>query len=148
MENTVEQTHTFKKQPIDVDSAHLSATYLPEKETVIVTATNSFIPGPSFKQAFNSLGDFIKTNSVKKLIFDKRELKTFHQPSMTWYHVEWKNEMSDYGLKTHRKILPKDELFVNSVQIGRQKIVEDNPDFDINKFDIQYFETIEECIEN
>ena len=70
----------------------------------------------------------------------------FHQPSMEWYFVEWKEKMYNHGLKTHRKILPKDAVFRQSVKIGRDKINREYPQGKFHKMDIQYFETLDEAI--
>lgn len=107
-----------------------------------------YVPEQAFKELFEAITDLIKkAPSTTKFIFDKRSLRTFHQASMTWYHVEWKPKMLQYSLKTYRKVLPKDTLFRKSVEIGRNKISQDYPTFDWNAFDIQYSETVEEAIQ-
>jgi hypothetical protein len=115
-------------------------------ETAVVEATANYIPLEPFKEIFNFIGELTSTKKIKKLIFDKRKLSVFHQPSMEWYFVEWKEKMFDAGLKTHRKILPKDDVFRQSVRIGRDKINKAFPDKKFHLMDIQYAETIEEAI--
>lgn len=114
---------------------------------MIVEATASYIPIEEFKAIFNYIGGSIAKQPVAKLIFDKRKLTVFHQPSMEWYFVEWKEKMFDAGLRTHRKILPHDEVFKQSVKIGRDKIRQIFPDGKYTQMDIQYAETLEEAIE-
>ena len=112
----------------------------------IVEATSTYIPIEEFKEIFNSIGDLVKKSKISKLIFDKRALTVFHQPSMEWYFVEWKEKMFDLGLKTHRKILPQDAVFRQSVKIGREKIKTMHPNGKYTLMDIQYSETLEDAI--
>jgi len=113
---------------------------------VIVEATSTYIPIEEFKEVFNSIGELVKKNKFSKLIFDKRALTVFHQPSMEWYFVDWKEKMFGLGLKTHRKILPQDAVFRQSVKIGREKIKSMHPNGKYTLMDIQYSETLEEAI--
>jgi O-methyltransferase involved in polyketide biosynthesis len=109
----------------------------------------SYIPEQNFRELFLQIGEVVKKNKdvIHKLIFDKRNLTTFHQASMVWYHVEWKPEMIKYGLRSYRKILPTDTLFKKSVEIGRNKIAQEHPEFEWEKYDIQYCENVEEALE-
>jgi hypothetical protein len=115
--------------------------------TMVVEASSTYIPIEEFKEIFNYIGDSLIENPITKLIFDKRKLSVFHQPSMEWYFVEWKEKMYDQGLRIHRKILPQNETFKQSVKIGREKILRDHPQGKFTLMDIQYAETIEEAIE-
>jgi len=119
-----------------------------QPDICIITATASYIPIEEFKSTFEFIGTLVANENIRKLIFDKRKLRVFHQPSMEWYFVEWKEKMYSLGLKTHRKILPEDEIFRTSVKIGRQKIEENFPDGKFNQMDIQYAESIEKAIED
>jgi hypothetical protein len=114
--------------------------------TAIVEALTNYIPLEPFKEIFNFIGDLAKKKNLTKLIFDKRKLTVFHQPSMEWYFVEWKEKMFDQGLNTHRKILPADDVFRQSVRIGREKIDKNYPTKKFNQMDIQYAETIEDAL--
>jgi hypothetical protein len=113
----------------------------------VVEATANYIPLEPFKEIFNFIGDLIETKGITKLVFDKRKLSVFHQPSMEWYFIEWKEKTFDLGLKTHRKILPVDDVFRQSVRIGREKINKAYPAKKFNSMDIQYFESVEEAIQ-
>jgi hypothetical protein len=117
-------------------------------QTLILEATATYIPIEQFKEIFNAIGSIVKEKKVSKLIFDKRKLTVFHQPSMEWYFVEWKEKMFDIGLKTHRKILPQDDVFRQSVRIGREKIKSTFPTGKYNQMDIQYADTLEDAIAN
>ena len=129
---------TFKHAVIKVVDAHTSI--------AIVEATASYIPIEQFKEIFGAIGKIVEERKITKLIFDKRKLTVFHQPSMEWYFIEWKEKMFEFGLKTHRKILPQDEIFKQSVKIGREKIKASHPNGKYTQMDIQYSESIEEAI--
>lgn len=118
-----------------------------QKDVCIITATANYIPINEFKEIFDYIGTLVEVENIRKLIFDKRSLTVFHQPSMEWYFVEWKEKMYDMGLKTHRKILPEDEIFRTSVKIGRQKIEANYPEGKYLLMDIQYADSVEEAIE-
>lgn len=143
-----------KQEDIPMESVELYSDkygtlyYLESKQVLIGVAEVNYIPMEEFKKICFAVENFIKTKFVKKLIFDKRNLTVFHQDSMEWYHVVWKPNIANYGLKTHRKLLPNDNLFRKSVEIGRQKIKQQNPHFNFEDFDIQYAESITEAIEN
>ena len=118
-----------------------------EKSILIVTTKKSFINRADFEALFHEVENWVKKHSVAKLIFDKSSLRVFDQPSMVWYHLEWKPKMLAYGLKTYRKILPQDTMFRTSVKIGKERILRDNPNWDPKRFDIQYFDSVEEALE-
>jgi len=123
--------------------------YTVESEsTAVVQATGTYITIEEFKEVFTFIGQLITAKSISKLVFDKTELNVFHQPSMEWYFVEWKEGMFDKGLKTHRKILPADDVFRQSVKIGREQIAQKYPDGKFHQMDIQYFENLDEAIKN
>jgi hypothetical protein len=104
--------------------------------TLLVTATATYIPIDQFKIIFNEI----------KLIFDKRQLTVFHQPSMEWYFVDWKERMFEVGLNKHVKILPPDEVFRQSVKIGRNKINEAYPQGKFHQMEILYAESLLDAI--
>lgn len=116
--------------------------------TAVVKATGNYITIEEFKNIFNYIGSVVTDHNITKLVFDKTALNVFHQPSMEWYFVEWKEKMFDLGLKTHRKILPQDEVFKQSVKIGREQIDSKYPDGKFHQMDIKYFNTIDEAIKN
>ncbi|MDX1627126.1 MAG: hypothetical protein R3345_00420 [Fulvivirga sp.] len=117
------------------------------KPVAVVKAIGSYITIEEFKKIFNKIGEIVVKKGIKKLVFDKRALNVFHQPSMEWYFVEWKEKMFDLGLKTHRKILPEDDVFRQSVKIGRDQINKKYPEGKFHEMDIQYFENLADAIE-
>lgn len=137
---TTSQTRLIKALP------HAKIFQVEEQSILIVEATAAYIPFESFKEIFREIGKTVKARGIEKLIFDKRKLTTFHQPSMEWYFTEWKDEMYGFGLKKHRKILPDDALFHHSVKIGRDKINQAYPHATFHKLDIRYVNSIEEGI--
>jgi len=119
-----------------------------KEDTAVVEAISNYIPFESFKEVFIFIGELADRKKLKKLIFDKTKLTVFHQPSMEWYFIEWKEKMFDIGLNTHIKILPKDEIFRYSVKIGRDKINKKHPEKKYNKMEIRYAETLDEALMN
>ena len=65
--------------------------------TAIVEATANYIPLERFKEIFEFIGEIAVEYALTKLVFDKRKLSVFHQPSMEWYFVEWKEKMFEGG---------------------------------------------------
>jgi hypothetical protein len=129
-----------------VNNKHAQASYLPDQQIVLLKLLTSYVPFEDFKQVLEQVEDFAAREKVSAMILDKSSLRIFNQPSMEWYYITWKERMLDKGLKTYRKILPQDRLFEESVKIGRERIIRENPGFDISKFDIQYCKNIEEAL--
>jgi len=121
--------------------------YLEETSNVlIVESLRSYILIEEFKEIFYKVNELIAEFQVTKLLFDKRKLKVFHQPSMEWYFVEWKDTAYDLGIRIIRKLLPDDSVFIQSVKIGITKIKSEYPDAKFNLMDIQYSNTLEEAL--
>jgi len=116
-------------------------------ECGLVTATSNYIPIKEFKSIFNYIEcNLVPNFGIQKLIFDKRELTIFHQPSMEWYFTVWKERVYDKGLYVHRKLLPNDPLFEESVKIGRESIERNYPHGKYKLMDIKYAQSIGEAI--
>lgn len=115
-------------------------------DVVLCVAETEYIPIEYFKKSFEHIGGFIKKNGCKALIFDKRNLNTFHQPSMEWYYTEWKAEMLDHGLSKHYKILPTMPWFAKSVEAGKRDIKRNHPSFDFDLFSVTYVDSISEAL--
>lgn len=126
---------------------HAVISLIREKNLVLLTITSGYVPMNEFKELFVQLTEVVKQEKITKFIFDKRQMTTFHQPSMEWYHLEWKENMYKHGLCSHRKLLPQDKFFEQSVEMGRKKIARDYPDFNFSKYDIVYCTSLEEAIE-
>lgn len=117
-----------------------------DQPILIIEATNTYIPTDEFKKIFAKAEEVVRQESIQKVIFDKRRLEIFHQPSMEWYFTTWKETLLELGVATHRKLLPNDPTFRKSVEIGRMKIQEKHPDLHTSQMDIQYAESLEEAI--
>lgn len=117
-----------------------------EKETIICELLADYIPIDDFKETFNQITSIVENGKYEKFIFDKRSLRAFHQPSMEWYFLHWKNKMLEHGLSKHRKILPEEKWFEKMVMIAKEQIMKNNPDNIIDKLDIRYCNSIEEAI--
>lgn len=115
-------------------------------KSLIIKSTGNYIPIEEFKEVFNSTVLICKENSLIKTIFDKRSLKVFHQLSMEWYFIEWKDMLFNVGIKKHIKILPDDFVFKSSVKIGREKIDENYPKAKYHQTNIIYAKNIEEAL--
>jgi hypothetical protein len=126
---------------------HAVISWMPAEKIAICSVTAAYIPISDFKILFEKISELVRAEKITKFIFDKRNLTVFHQPSMEWYHLIWKEEMYKFGLKKHRKLIPSDKLFEQSVITGRKKIARENPSFNYAKYDILYCISMEEAIE-
>jgi hypothetical protein len=125
---------------------HTSLYWITDNPNVaLIRANATYIPIEDFKSAFIAMEELVRNQKIKRLIFDKRALRVFHQPSMEWYFIEWKEKMADLGLTTHVKILPDDVVFCQSVKIGRQQIDQKYPNARFHKLNIQYAVTLTEA---
>ncbi|MDG1914239.1 MAG: hypothetical protein P8I55_06580 [Crocinitomix sp.] len=93
-----------------------------ELALAICTADSEYVPINEFKKVFLYISEFTKESIINHFIFDKRNLRTFHQPSMEWYYAIWKPKIKKYGLVAHYKILPKLEWFTKAVEAGKHEI--------------------------
>ncbi|MCS7004611.1 MAG: hypothetical protein NZM38_04715 [Cytophagales bacterium] len=122
---------------------------LPEKSIIICELTKQYVPIEEFREIFSLAIPLIEKYQIKKFIFDKQNLRVFHQPSMEWYFIHWKQEVYKKGLSIHRKILPKNQpVFEAAVAAGRAKIQAEYPNTIIHLLDIKYSNSIEEAIES
>jgi len=123
--------------------------YVHEKKNVIALVANAdYIPIVKFKQLFEMMAEEIQSgeNSYSTFIFDKSALRTFHQPSMKWYFMEWKTEMLNYGLHQHFKILPQLEYFKKAVEAARKPLLMKFPKETLNQLTIEYYPSVEEAL--
>ena len=119
MDQIIHNGYVF--QPIaagDMASLH----YCSELSFAICTAHAEYIPIEAFREVFLRISGIIGENPVKHFLFDKRALRTFHQPSMEWYFTIWKPSVSPLGLSNHFKILPDLEWFKEAVRAGKHEI--------------------------
>lgn len=123
--------------------------YHKDLQLAIVITIANFVPFQDFKALFVQVGEVVEKHSLRKILFDKRSLTIFHQPSMEWYYLEWKVQMLHHqGIREHGKILPKDDLFRKSVEKAREKIFIDNPTHPVHELKFAYFEDFQEALEN
>jgi hypothetical protein len=100
-----------------------------------------------FQSSFLECSKIIADQGIRKFIFDKRSLRAFHQPSMEWYFVVWKQEMyHKWDLRQHRKILPVESWFQKCVEAGRSQIEQKYPNHIFNDLDIRYTSSIDEAL--
>jgi len=117
-----------------------------EKGIIICELLTDYIPIDDFIDTFHQISAIVEGGKYEKFIFDKRSLRAFHQPSMEWYFLNWKNKMLELGLRKHRKILPEEKWFEKMVMIAKEQIIKNNPDNIIHLLDIKYCHSIEEAI--
>ena len=109
-------------------------------------AERDYIPIDNFKAIFTTISKLIDDFPIQHLVFDKRKLRTFHQPSMEWYFAIWKPTVKDKGLTNHYKILPDLDWFVKSVEAGRHEILKKYSNAFLNGISINYVNSIEDAI--
>jgi len=139
---------TRERLELKEEFEHSDIFFVENKPVLIIKASDTYIPIEEFKSLFARATELIKEYGIQKVIFDKRRLQIFHQPSMEWYYVHWKEELLQEGVNTHRKLLPDDQIFKKSVELGIAKIKEKYPHIRLSEMDIQYFDTLQEAIEN
>lgn len=130
------------------ENDYMQVAHCKQKAALICIIRNSYVPIEVFVTNFTSMYDIVKDCRIKKVIFDKRNLTAFHQPTMEWYYVEWKENLRKLGVHIHRKLLPNEAWFKRCVEAGKNQILNDNPQFDVSQYDIKYFESIQECLDN
>jgi hypothetical protein len=120
---------------------------LPQEKIMITELEKSYVPITEFQDIFRDTIPIVREYGIQKFIFDKQQLRVFHQPSMEWYFLYWKTELYELGLSKHRKILPQDQpAFKLAVDAGKAKIMRENQDTIIPLLDIQYTTNIPDAI--
>lgn len=127
---------------------YANVTYCEELKMVICTAKSDYIPISAFKNIFISISGHIDKYPIRYFLFDKRSLRTFHQPSMEWYFAIWKPEMKMKGLSDHFKILPKLEWFEKAVEAGKHEIFQKYGKDILNGIQVTYVESVEGAIDS
>lgn len=127
-------------------NTYASLYYNEALKLAICKADQEYIPIAHFKSVFLFISDTIKKQPIKHLVFDKRNLRTFHQPSMEWYFAVWKPEIKKEGLTQHYKILPAESWFAKSVQAGKHEIFQKYGKDIIEGITITYVNTLEEVL--
>ncbi len=116
-------------------------------QVLIIEALSSYIPLDSFKNIFNSATEVSSQYLINKVIFDKRSLRTFHQPSMEWYFTDWKIHLyQQHGVDHHVKILPDIEWFAKAVEAGRAEIHRKYNLETLNHVTIEYKDSVYDAI--
>jgi hypothetical protein len=122
---------------------------LPDNQTMICELTKEYVSIEDFRTIFSEMVPFIEKHKIKKIVFDKQNMRVFHQPSMEWYYIFWKEEIYKKGVSVHRKILPQDQIAFNlAVEAGKSKIMSEHKESIIPLLDIQYKTSIQEAIES
>lgn len=114
----------------------------------ICFAEEEYIPIDSFKEMFLHISSMIEKIEIKHLVFDKKKLRTFHQPSMEWYFAVWKPSIKNKGLINHYKILPKLDWFEKAVDAGKYEIFNKFSKEILNGITITYVDSVEDAIKD
>ncbi len=125
---------------------YASLYYNGELKLAVCKADQEYIPISHFKSVFIFISEIIKTQPIKHLVFDKTNLRTFHQPSMEWYFAVWKPEVKVHGLTQHYKILPSEPWFAKSVQAGKHEIFQKYGRDIVEGITITYVNALEEVL--
>lgn len=128
-----------------VDKGDFSDLYKKD-HSLICVCKSPYIPIEAFKEIFRKIeAVFEADETLSNFIFDKRSLRSFHQPSMEWYFVNWKLSMlQKFGLERHYKILPDETWFKKCVEAGKHQIFEKYGKAKFDPLHIEYIESIEE----
>ncbi|EMR01650.1 hypothetical protein [Cesiribacter andamanensis] len=133
--------------PLHFSTPFASLYEAPQHQALICQTLAPYISIEAFKEIFSTCSSLVADRGIGRFIFDKRSLRAFHQPSMEWYFVEWKQEMYHaHGLRIHRKILPYEPWFKKCVEAGREEIYQKYPEAVFDKLDIRYTASIEEAL--
>lgn len=145
-------TKTLKDEILTVEieeaySNKYGKIYLVKNQNIaICEATERYVPIDKFMELFAKCSEVVKSHNVHHFIFDKRSLRSFHQPSMEWYFIEWKQDMLKVGLKRHYKILPDEAWFKKCVEAGRAQILEDYPESNLDQLTIAYVDSVQQAL--
>ena len=142
-----EATYRGYKFDLIYNCPYSSLYYNKNLEMALGIAEVEYIPIDNFKTIFLSISDLIENYPIKHLLFDKRKLRTFHQPSMEWYFAIWKPEIKKKGLTNHYKILPELEWFVQAVNAGKFEIYNKYHKDILAGITINYVKSTEDAIE-
>ncbi len=122
--------------------------YASQNRILICEIKSSYVPFEEFQILINTCEQVIASiGGCVKFIFEKRALRSFHQPSMEWYYTVWKPKMyQQYGLGIHRKLFPQEKWFLKCIEAGRHEIRTKFPTSIANSLDVRVCMTLEEAM--
>ena len=126
--------------------AYSNMYYNRELSLAVCVAEGEYIPIDSFQAIFLAVSGLIEKHPIRHFVFDKRQLRTFHQPSMEWYFAVWKPSVKALGLSNHYKILPELEWFEKAVQAGKFEIFKKYNQDILDGISIKYVSSVEEVV--
>jgi hypothetical protein len=115
-------------------------------DVIVIKATSGHIPKTQFQEMFIAIGQLISKEGYNKLVCDLSNIQFYHEPTFDWYFMVWKERMFYYGLRTHRIILPLNDLIRDGVELARQRAYEAFPGEKYWQPDLQYAESIDEAV--
>lgn len=126
---------------------HAKLYYCCELEMAICTAKSEYIPISDFKEFFLAVSASLGQHPIRFFLFDKRKLRTFHQPSMEWYFAVWKPDVKNRGIDHHFKILPDLDWFVKAVEAGKHEIYQKYGKEVLSGIELSYVNTETQAID-
>ena len=117
--------------------------------TFICRILTPYVPEEDFKKLVMQATFIAQKTGCDRFVFDKRLLKTFHQPSMEWYYVHWKPLMfNEFQLKKHRKLFMMEEWWLKCIEVGRNEIYRKHPHNICHTLDIKVAKDLEDALNN
>ncbi len=144
MTNTPQNQYEFR---VIFNDEYSTITYNEQLSIAVCKADVEYIPINEFKRIFLFVSEFIETSNIHHFVFDKKALRTFHQPSMEWYFAIWKPSLRAKGLVNHYKILPDVAWFAKAVEAGRYEIFQKYGQDILEGITITYVKSVEEVVE-
>lgn len=138
----------INQYPFEVifNDKYATVSYSQELSLAICKAETEYIPIGEFKKIFLFVFKFTETSKIHYFVFDKTNLRTFHQPSMEWYFAIWKPILKARGLINHYKILPAIDWFAKAVEAGKQEIFKKYGKDILDGINVSYINAVEELI--
>lgn len=119
-----------------------------DSNIIICELLQPYTPINEFMDILRQKAHLIEMYGCDKFIFDKREIRGFHQPSMEWYYLTWKVEMyRKYGLSKHRKLFTTEEWFLRCIEAGRAEIRRKDPGSIVHTLDIKISKSLQDAID-
>lgn len=141
-----EECKGYDHQTIYV-SQQINISYISQKN-ILVCQIKADINTARFKEAILQMTSIVKKLKIEHMVIDKRHMVTIHLPSMRWFYLTWMEQMFALGLRTYYKILPENELFRFTLNMGREKIMNENPHLSYKKVNIHYYKNLKEVLHN
>jgi len=126
---------------------YATVSFMPASETAVVRIHGAFIPLTDYQDTLEKLGELVEQEKVHKMIVDAQQLVAYHQPSVEWSFLNWKQEMQSHGLKSYRYVLSDSGEYRKMLENGLSKIRREHPETQLDRMDVAYCRSMEEAVE-